>query len=120
MIRNVYIAYALWFFLGSFGAHRIYCAKFMSGILQLILFWIGTATSAILIGFIPLAIWGIWWLFDAFLTAKMVENCNIAANLKLSLDEEQNLRNVEKLYELYKSGAIDKDEFERRKGAILH
>ena len=46
MKRNIYIAYALWFFsvLIGGGLHRIYCGKFISGFIQLGLYWIGIAT----------------------------------------------------------------------------
>ncbi|CUU70542.1 NINE protein [Campylobacter hyointestinalis] len=119
MTRNIYIAYALWFFLGGFGAHRIYCGKFLSGILQLLLFWVGSFTAIFLVGYLFLAIWGIWWLVDIFLTSKMVYEVNDINNLEKSLSQTQNLKNIEKLYDLYQSGAISKDEFERRKASIL-
>lgn len=119
MQRNIYIAYALWFFLGGFGAHRIYCGKFFSGILQLFLFWIGSITAVFLVGYFFLIIWGIWWLIDIFLTSKMVYEVNDLNGFEKSLNQTQSLKNVEKLYELYKNGAISKEEFEQRKAEIL-
>lgn len=116
----MFIAYALWFFLGGFGAHRIYCGKFFSGLAQLLLFWGGWATAWLIVGWVPLAIWGVWWLFDAFLTAEMVNKVNAISVAEGALNERETIEAVEKLYELYKSGAITKEEFERRKSAILH
>nr|WP_250209318.1 SHOCT domain-containing protein [Campylobacter hyointestinalis] len=49
----------------------------------------------------------------------MVYEVNDINNLERSLSQTQNLKNIEKLYDLYQSGAISKDEFERRKASIL-
>ncbi|ABK83344.1 NINE protein [Campylobacter fetus] len=119
MQRNIYIAYALWFFLGGFGAHRIYCGKFLSGLLQLLLFWIGSLTAIFLVGYIFLAIWGIWWLADLFFTSNWVEKLNSVNCIEKSISDSHKLKNVEKLYELYKNGAMSYDEYLRRKDEIL-
>lgn len=62
--KSVVIALILWFFLGAFGVHRMYLDKVGSGIVMAILTIIGGATTFILIGFLILAIVGIWWLID--------------------------------------------------------
>lgn len=62
--KSVVIALVLWFFLGFFGVHRMYLDKVGSGIVMAILTIIGGATTFILIGFLFLAIVGIWWLID--------------------------------------------------------
>jgi len=55
-------AYLLWFFLGSFGAHRFYLGRVGTGVAQLML---------LLLGWLPLflgwAVLGAWWVVDAFL-----------------------------------------------------
>lgn len=35
--KHMFIAYALWLFLGWFGAHRLYTKKYISGIIMMIL-----------------------------------------------------------------------------------
>lgn len=121
MVRNVYIAYALWFFLAPIGSgfHRIYCGKFVSGFLMLGLYWLGQITMWLLIGFGFLAIWAIWWIADVFLTQSMVENANKSITTEQNISNEQKIKNVEALYELYKSGAISEAEYEVRKDIIM-
>ncbi|MBO7155203.1 MAG: NINE protein [Campylobacter sp.] len=119
MGRNIYIAYLLWFFLSAFSAHRIYCGKFLSGVMQLALFWIGSATAIFLIGYIFLGFWLIWWLIDAFLLHGWVVKINEINALQHSISDIKNLENIEKLYELYKSGAINYEEYLRQKDMIL-
>lgn len=65
-------AYLLWFFLGMLGAHRFYLGRWGSGLLMLMLFGIGSALSIILIGYLPLAVVGLWWLIDALLIPGMI------------------------------------------------
>jgi TM2 domain-containing membrane protein YozV len=62
--RNVVIGYVLLILLGTFGVHRMYLGKWVTGLTQLVLFWAGSATTIILIGWIPLAVWGVWILWD--------------------------------------------------------
>jgi len=65
-------AYLLWFFLGTFGAHRFYLGEFGTAIAQLLLG---------LLGWIPLFLgWivlGIWWLVDLFLIPEIVRRKNM-------------------------------------------
>ena len=74
--KSMAVAYALWFFLGQLGLHRIYLGRVGSGIAQLLLGLVGWATVWFIIGFIPLAILWIWLLVDLFLTAGMVREAN--------------------------------------------
>ena len=74
--KSMAVAYALWFFLGQLGLHRIYLGRVGSGIAQLLLGLVGWATIWFIIGFIPLAILWIWLLVDLFLTAGMVREAN--------------------------------------------
>ncbi|MBW0157819.1 TM2 domain-containing protein [Sedimentimonas flavescens] len=71
-----FVAYLLWFFLGMLGAHRFYLGRWGSALLMLILFGIGSALSVILVGYLPLAVVGLWWLIDAFLIPGMIERDN--------------------------------------------
>lgn len=119
MGRNVYIAYLLWFFLPAFSVHRFYCGRILSAVLQLLLFWFGTATAIFLVGYLFLAIWLIWWLLDAFWIHKWVAKINDIEALEHSISNSKNLENIEKLYELYKSGAINYEEYLRQKDMIL-
>ena len=55
------VAYLLWFFIGTFGAHRFYMKKTGSAVAQLIL-------TITIIGAI---VSGIWVLIDAFLASQL-------------------------------------------------
>ncbi|MFD2175088.1 TM2 domain-containing protein [Rhodobacter lacus] len=66
------VAYLLWFFLGFFGVHRFYLGRWISGLLMLILFGIGSALTFLLVGYIPLALVGLWWALDALLIPGMI------------------------------------------------
>ena len=70
--RSALVAYLLWFFLGYFGAHRFYLGRWVSGVIMLALFGIGSALAFILVGYIPLAFVAIWWVIDAFLIPGMI------------------------------------------------
>ena len=62
--KNWIAAVLLCFFLGTLGVHRFYVGKTGSGIAQLVLTIVGWITAVIVIGFIPLAIVGVWALVD--------------------------------------------------------
>ncbi|MGV0819592.1 TM2 domain-containing protein [Martelella sp. AMO21009] len=66
-------AYLLWFFVGWAGAHRFYLGRSGTGIAMLLLNVVGWITAALVIGFLFLAIWGIWWLVDLFLISGMID-----------------------------------------------
>lgn len=66
------VAYLLWFFLGMFGAHRFYLGRWGSGLMMLVLFGIGSALTFVLVGYLPLALVGLWWLIDALLIPSMI------------------------------------------------
>lgn len=74
--RNTVLAYVLWFFLGHLGVHRMYVGRWGTGLLQLLLAWGGGATTWLLIGWIPLAVWFVWWVVDAVLLPGMVRRKN--------------------------------------------
>ncbi|WP_169784510.1 NINE protein [Campylobacter curvus] len=118
-MNNIYIAYALWFFAGWLGAHRIYLGKFISGFLMMGLFFVGAALKIVLIGYLFLAVWGIWWVIDIFLTSSYVERNLQKEELKRSLKMQSKEADLKRLYELYESGAISKAEFEARREILF-
>lgn len=60
------VAALLSFFLGMLGIHRFYLGRVGSGAVMLIMGVIGAITTGILIGFVLLAIVGIWDIVDFF------------------------------------------------------
>ncbi|MFC7705108.1 TM2 domain-containing protein [Plastorhodobacter daqingensis] len=85
-MKSPVVAYLLWFFTGGLGGHRFYLGRTGSGLAMLGLTLVGLLASAILIGFIPLAIVGIWLLVDAFLIPKMLQEGRSALREKLILE----------------------------------
>ncbi|MYA66811.1 MAG: TM2 domain-containing protein [Gammaproteobacteria bacterium] len=69
------VAYVLWFFLGSLGAHRFYLGRWRSAIVLILLLLLAIISYISLVGFLiglllQLVI-GIWLLIDAFRMPKM-------------------------------------------------
>ena len=64
--KSKVVAALLCFFLGWLGMHRIYLGRAGSGILIIALNIIGALTTAILIGFVFIAIAEIWVFIDFF------------------------------------------------------
>jgi len=75
--KSLLVAYLLWFFLWFVAGHRFYAGKPVSAIIQALLHAVGWATTIIFIGYIPLAIWGLWWLLDALLIPGMIRERNL-------------------------------------------
>lgn len=71
--KSTGVAYLLWLFLGSFGAHRFYLGATATGGIQLML---------LLLGWLPLFVgWmflGIWLLIDLFLIPGIARDKNMA------------------------------------------
>lgn len=59
-MRSKGVAYLLWFFLGLWGIHRMYCGKWISGFIWLFTF----------------GLFGFGWFLDLFLTSSMVDYAN--------------------------------------------
>jgi len=81
--KSPVVAYLLWFFLASFGAHRFYLGQKGTAIAQLVLLIAGCATLVVLIGGVLLFALGIWVLVDAFLIPGMIRKQNEALAAKL-------------------------------------
>lgn len=76
--KSLLVAYLLWFFLGSIGAHRFYLGRVFSGLLQLLfsgVVLILTVVSFGVLGFLW-ALVGLWWLIDALLIPGIVAGRN--------------------------------------------
>lgn len=70
------VAYLLWFFLGWAGVHRMYCGKWVSGLIWLFTF----------------GLLGVGWFIDLFLTSGMVDMANaIAAGRMGGVRQNQNV-----------------------------
>lgn len=74
--RSVLVAYLLWFFLGWFAAHRFYAGRMVSGLVMLVVSLVSWAFTAILIGYLGLALIGLWLLVDALLIPGMIRAYN--------------------------------------------
>jgi TM2 domain-containing membrane protein YozV len=74
--KSMLLAYVLWWFLGTFGVHRLYLGRTVSGLAMLLTAVISIALTIVLIGFFGLIVLGAWWLVDAFLLPGMVRQHN--------------------------------------------
>ncbi len=79
--KSVLVAYLLWWFLGSLGAHRFYLGKTGSAVTMLVITLVSIPATLILIGFVGLAAIGVWWIVDAFLIPGIVK----IHNMKLAM-----------------------------------
>ena len=71
-----WLAYLLWFFLGTFGAHKFYLRQNGMGILYLALGLVGGATVWFLLGFIFLVPLWIMMVIDLFTIPARVRYVN--------------------------------------------
>ncbi len=84
MKKSPAVAYLLWFFLGHFGAHRLYMSRVGSGIGMALLFWISVFLFVFLIGIPGVVAWFIWWVVDAFLIGSWLTEHNMRLAAKLN------------------------------------
>ncbi len=103
--KETLIAYLLWFFLGSFGAHRFYLKRTGSAVGQLLLWLLGVIVMVVggiiatpgtqsaqqtggivaIVGIVMLIGFSIWWIVDAFLIPGIVNRHNGAVAARLSM-----------------------------------
>ena len=81
--KSVLVAYLLWWFLGSFGAHRFYLGKTGSAVAMLIIMLVSIPAMFILIGFVGVAAIGVWWIVDAFLIPGIAKIHNMKLAMQL-------------------------------------
>lgn len=90
--KSTGLAYVLWFFLGSLGAHRFYLGRTGSAIGMLVLSVLGWLTVWMLgLGLLFLIPLGIWLLVDIFLIPGMATQHNNSLISKLSADAPNKL-----------------------------
>ncbi|MCP3902207.1 MAG: TM2 domain-containing protein [Planctomycetes bacterium] len=70
--KSTGVAYLLWFFLGGFGAHRFYCGRTGSAFGMLGLSIGSVLTAPFLIGLLGFPALFVWWIVDAFLIGKWI------------------------------------------------
>ena len=74
--KSVLAGYAIWFFLGMFGIHRMYLDRWFSGLAMLALHGFSWLTWWIGIGILGFGILGLWWLIDALLIPGIARRSN--------------------------------------------
>ena len=81
--KSAVVAYLLWFFLGTFGAHRFYLNLYGTGAAILII-----TLASFLLMFVGIGVFTIWisviWVFvDLFLIPGITRNYNVALATRL-------------------------------------
>ncbi len=81
--KSAVVAYLLWWFLGTFGAHRFYLGRIGTASAMLIIHIFSWLLTIIFIGFIGVFAIIVWWFVDAFLIPGIVRqhNMRLAARL---------------------------------------
>lgn len=63
-MKSTGIAYLLLLLLGGFAAHQFYLRNYGVAVSQLLLWWLGWATTFFILGFFMIAAVAIWWIVD--------------------------------------------------------
>lgn len=89
--KSTLVAYLLLVFLGGFGAHRFYLGRIKSGVAMLVLFVLGWATLALVVGAAFLLVVGIWAVVDLFLIPGMIaeDRNRLRENLRTEMSVTQ-------------------------------
>lgn len=121
--KSTGLAYVLWFFLGTLGAHRFYLGRTGSAVAMLGLCVVGWMTIWIvglgLLFWFPL---GIWLVVDIFLIPGMAAQHNNQLISRLSGSSTPRATSADELAKyaaLRDSGAISSDEYESQKRRIM-
>lgn len=121
--KSTGLAYVLWFFLGSLGAHRFYLGRTGSAVGMLVLCILGWLTVWMMgLGLIFLIPLGIWLLVDIFLIPGMATQQNNQLINQLTATTTAKMSSVDELAKyaaLRDSGAISSDEYESQKRRIM-
>ena len=89
------MAYALWFFVGWFGAHRFYFGKNKIAILFIALAFISIITFVFLIGIATAIVLVVWVIVDAFLIPSWIVQDTQEKRERLTEELSQTEANVE-------------------------
>lgn len=73
-MKSKLIAYLLWFFLGTFGIHRLYCGRVLSGLIMAFLTIMSIMTLGMSLTWVIVCF---WWFIDMFLIPGMVNSYNM-------------------------------------------
>ena len=128
--KNMIVAYAFWWFLGSIGAHRFYLGRSKTAIGMIVLLILGLITSIVGVGYLLLAALGVWWLVDGFLVYRYVSEANnslgispvslgFAASKSKSLTDSEQLDYLAKLHDLKEKGVLSEQEYQQKKALII-
>ena len=74
--KDTGVSYLLAILLGGFAAHHFYLGNVGPGIGFLLLWWIGWATTPIIVGFFLVFAAGIWWVIDLCMIPSYVRDAN--------------------------------------------
>ena len=117
--KNLIVSLLLWFFLGyGIGGHNFYLGRIGIGIFQLVLFIVSWITLILGIGIIIFGILGIWWLIDLIYVFKLSNNSTLVS-VNSSKKPINDLEELEKLHQLFKSGVLTEEQYETKKNKIL-
>ncbi len=74
--KSVLVAYILWWLFGLFGGQRFYTGRTGSAIAMLVITLVSFPLCFFLIGFLGLAVTGIWAIIDAFMIPGWIRSYN--------------------------------------------
>lgn len=75
--KSLPVSYILWWFLGTFGAHRFYMGRTSSAIVMLVITLVSIPLTLVFIGVLGFMAIGVWWIVDAFLIPGIVREHNM-------------------------------------------
>ncbi len=83
--KSVGVAYVLWFFFASLGAHRFYLKQTGTAVAMLIITLLSIPLAFVGIGFVGLGVVWIWAIVDAFLIPGIARGYNNQLITNLSM-----------------------------------
>lgn len=82
---NIFIAYAIWFFLGFLGIHRMFLGQ-SKGVIMLIVTIVSYFTLIFFIGAIGLTVMLVWWIYDAIQIPRWINEKKDALRMKIKAE----------------------------------